>query len=330
MAIGAGTGAPPRTSPPARGPLGGYVLGVVITVAAILSQYVVPQAVPALRPLYANLLGDLAVVYGIPIAAFALLVGVAPLRGWASRMGTATWQGLRWYGLCSALALVVIFGLTIVYLIVDPGALELLSRPNPALEAARSDPWFWIAFSFAIGACEETIFRGWIFGYWLGRPGVSWVGAAVGSSAIFAAVHLYYGFTYAAAAPLVFPDLFFLGFAFAAAVRASGGNLAVVAFLHGLNDAGAFLTLVNSNDALLLHYGVIGIGLLVALVSYLGRPSSRPPAPPFFPGLSPGPAPFDPYAFARSPPPPPAPPSTPPPTGPSPYPPPAPAPGPPR
>jgi membrane protease YdiL (CAAX protease family) len=330
MAIGAGPGAPPRAPPKSSGSLAGYVLGVGITVAAILSQYVVPQAVPALRPLYANLLGDLAVVYGIPIVAFALLVGGAPLKGWASRMGTATWEGLRWYGLYSALALVVIFGLTIVYLIVDPGALDLLSRPNPALEAARSDPWFWVAFSFAIGACEETIFRGWIFGYWLGRPGGSWVGAAIGSSAIFAGVHLYYGFTYAAAAPLVFPELFFLGFAFATAVRASGGNLVVVAFLHGLNDAGAFLTLVNSNDALLLHYGVIGIGLVVALVSYLGRPSARPPPPPFYPGLPAGTAPFDPYAFSRFPAPPPGPPPTPPPSGPSPDPPPAPVPGPPR
>lgn len=281
------------------------MLGVVITVVAILSQYFLPELVPALRPLYGNLIGDLAVVYGVPLVAFALLVGPSPLRGWASRMGTATWEGLRWYGLGSALAILVILTLTIVYLALDPGALDLLNRPNPALQAARSDPWFWVAFSFVIGAFEEVIFRGWIFGYWVGRPGVSWVGPAIGSSAIFAGVHLYYGFTYAAAAPLVFPDLFFLGFAFAAAVKASGGNLVVVAILHGLNDAGAFLTLVNSQNALLLHYGVIGIGLVFALVSYLRRSAASPRAPPLYPPGPAGTEPFDPYALLRAPPPPP-------------------------
>ena len=60
--------------------------------------------------------------------------------------------------------------------------------------------------------------------------------------------------------PAVFPSLFFLGFAFAAAMRASGGNVIVVAILHGVNDAVAFYSLVSANGALALHYGLILIG----------------------------------------------------------------------
>ena len=323
MAFGVHPPAPASAGPAGAAPLARYLAGVVIAVVAVVSQYFLPSLVPAIDPVYHNLVGDLAIVYGIPILAFAFLLGGGPLRNWASRMGLATWEGLRWYGLLSALAFLVVLVLTIIYLFVDPGALELLNRPNPVLESARPDPWFWIVFSFAIGACEEVIFRGWIFGYWLQRPGVSWLGPAVGTSALFAGVHLYYGFTYAAAAPLIFPDLFFLGLAFAAAVRASGGNLVVVAFLHGLNDAGAFLSLINTGDALLLHYGVIGIGLLIALITWARRATTRPQAPPLYPAAYPGTAPFDPYALLRphGPPPPPsvAPPPPPPPASPPPW-----------
>ncbi|MCI4317679.1 MAG: CPBP family intramembrane metalloprotease, partial [Thermoplasmata archaeon] len=318
MAISPSFPASPAASEVTRGPNDRrYAAAVIITVAAIFSQYVIPQTLPYLRPLYVSFFGSLSIIYGIPIVAFLLLVGVRPLQNWASNPAKATWEGLRWYGLMSALSILVLFALTIVYLIVDPAALHLLSRPNPVLESARSNPWFWVAFSFAIGACEELIFRGWIFGYWRGRAGVGWFGPAVGSSALFAGVHLYYGFTYAAAAPLIFPDLFLLGFAFAAAVQASGGNLIVVAVLHGVNDAAAFLTLVSPGGSLALHYGVILVGLLIALIAYLQKPSARPPvlfAPPFgmssAGGVGPGP-----FGFPTAPPPPPAGPiASPPPT----------------
>jgi len=117
-------------------PLGRYFLGVIITVFAILSQYFVPELIPATDGVYGNLPGDLAVVYGIPIVAFAALVGGTPLRDWGRRMGLATWHGLRFYGLLTLLGLLVVFVLELVYLAVDPAALQLLSRPNPALEQA--------------------------------------------------------------------------------------------------------------------------------------------------------------------------------------------------
>jgi membrane protease YdiL (CAAX protease family) len=266
--------------PASRAQLARYGLGVAITVFAILSQYFVPQAVPALRPVYGTLLGDLAVVYGVPVLAFLLLVGGGPLRHWADRMSLATVEGLRWYGLFSLLALVVVLVLAVVYTAVDPSALKLLDRPNPALQQAVTDPWLFVALSFVVGAFEETIFRGWIFGFWRDQPG-SWVIPAIWTSVVFAGVHLYYATTYGVAAPLIFPSLFLLGFAFAATYRASGGNLVVVALLHGANDATAFLTLVNPAVGDGLHYGVILVGALVGLLLYL-RPSAAaaPPIPP--------------------------------------------------
>jgi len=245
-----------------------YAVAVAITVVAIASQYFVPQLVPALQAIYDNLPGDLSVVYGIPIVAFLVLVGTGPLRHATDRIHSAVWEGFRWYGSMAAVALVVTAILTIAYTILDPSALALLDRPNPALELAQGNPWFFVGFSFVIGAFEETIFRGWIFGFWLGRTR-GWIGPAIWTSLLFAAVHLYYGTTYGAAAPLIFPTLFLTGFAFAAAMRHSGGNIVVIALLHGATDAAAYLTLVSTTDGLVLHYGLVLIGLAIALATYL-------------------------------------------------------------
>ncbi len=244
-----------------------YFAGVAITVLAIVSQYFVPQTVPTARVLYDNLPGDLFVVYGVPVVAFAFLVGAGPLKNWGQNLGRAAWQGLRWYGLLTALALVIVIVLAVVYEFVDPSALGLLNRPNPALQQATGDPWFFVGFSFVIGAFEETIFRGWIFGYWRDRSG-GWFVPATWTSVVFAAVHLYYGATYGAAYPLIFPTLFLFGFAMAATYRFSGGNLVAPALLHGANDATAFLTLISTELGVVLHYLVILVGLIIAVVHY--------------------------------------------------------------
>ncbi len=303
MALAGGATAGATDGSGALGSVGAYAVAVAVTVAAILSQYVVPELVPSLAVLYGPYTG-LLVVYGIPILSFAVLVGARPLAGWASHLRTASIEGLRWYGLLSILALGVTIVLAIVYAAVDPSALRLLSRPNPVLENARSDPWFWVAFSFVIGAIEETIFRGWIFGYWLARRSPRWTVHAVWTSALFASVHLYYGTTYGPAAPFIYPTLFLLGLAFALTVRASGGNLMIVALLHGANDAAAFLELISPDGGLAVHYGVIGIGLAVALVLYL---RSRPPplAPVAVWGAG-GPPGLPVYAWPIPPPPPPS------------------------
>jgi membrane protease YdiL (CAAX protease family) len=302
----AASGASPRSPPRPLGSsavpddLPRYAFGVVLTVFVISSQYFLPQSFPALDFLYGNLLGDLFVVYGIPVLAFAYLIGSGPLRRWSANLGTATWEGLQWFGLTSLLALFVVIILEAVYSIVDPSALQLLERANPALEQAASNPWFYIGLSFVVGAFEETIFRGWIFGYWLQRPNASWLGAAIGTSILFAGVHLYYGTTYGAAYPILFVPLFFLGFSFAATVKYSGGNLVVVALLHGGYDAISFAYLLNPSLSDALHVLLIVVGLTVALVLYVRSRSSRPPpmeTPPVT-GFTP---PADPYAWRTAP-----------------------------
>lgn len=127
-----------------------YGLAVGITVLAIISQYFVPELVPAAGVIYGNLAGDVLVAYGIPLAAFTLLVGVAPLRAWRGRMAAATWQGFRWYGTMLTLALGVTIVLVAVYVATDPSALGFLNRPNPALQLGASNPWFFVAFSFVV------------------------------------------------------------------------------------------------------------------------------------------------------------------------------------
>jgi len=259
----------PTPPPPASGTsIPRYALAVGITVFVIASQYFVPELWPGARVVYGTLLGDLLLVYGVPSLAFLVLVGPGPLRHWNQRLSLATLEGLQWYGIASLAALLVVIFLTIAYLVVDPGALDLLQRANPALEQAVGDPWFFVGLSFVVGAVEETIFRGWIFGFWAAREG-SWLVPAVWTSALFAGVHVYYGTTYGAAAPLIFPTLFFAGFGFAAAFRFSGGNLVVIALLHGVFDASAYLTLVNLEVGVAVRYGVILAGLLVAFLVYV-------------------------------------------------------------
>lgn len=272
-------GVAPSSPGAPRSGIAGYAVAVAITVVAVYSQYFVPQNWAPARAVYGNLPGDLLIVYGIPIVSFAVLVGAGPLRHWASRMGVATYQGLMWYGGLSVLGLFVTVALGIVYQVLDPAALQLLNRPNPAITQAAGDPWFWIGFSFVVGAVEETIFRGWIYGFWHGRT-ANWLVPGVWTSVLFAAVHLYYGTTYGVAAPLIFPSLFFVGLAFAATYEKSGGNLVVVALLHGAYDAAAFYyAYINANVGLLFRYLPILAGVVVLVVHYARQTDTRPGPP---------------------------------------------------
>jgi membrane protease YdiL (CAAX protease family) len=264
-------------------PLGAYIAAVAVTVAAILSQYVVPQAVPALRPVYGTLVTSLLVVYGVPIVAFAVLVGRRPLNRYFARTGSAVVQGLRWYGVMSSLGLVAAFAIILALSVFDPSALPQLLKPNPTLTQAASNPWFWVAFSFVIGMVEETIFRGWIFGYWLLRSPSRWVAHALWTSALFAAAHLYYGTTYGFTSTVAFSELFFSGLALSFAMRYSGGNLLIVGLLHGLHDALIFATLVSHAAGTDLFYLLILVGDAVALALFL---RSRPRLPPIAPWIA--------------------------------------------
>ena len=265
---------PPLPTPGGPGPVARYAVGVAVVVLAITSQYFVPPLWPASRAVYGSLPGAFALVYGVPVLALAFLIGPAPLRGWRHDLPRSTVVGLSWFGAMIALALVVTVGLLVAYAAFAPGALKLLTRENPALRAAAGDPWFFVGFSFVVGAFEETIFRGWIFGFWSGRS-ATWLTPALLSSALFAGLHLYYGTTYGVAAPVIFPQLFLLGFAFAATYRSTGGNLVVPAALHGAFDATSYLTLVSVTAGTDLHWLLVGAAALTALVYHLSR-TARP------------------------------------------------------
>lgn len=277
---------PPEGTPSDVASVPAYVAAVAIAVVAILSQYFLPQLVPLVRPVYATLLTGLLVVYGIPIIAFAVLVGGGPLRGFFSNAGSAAVEGLRWYGATAILGLLSVFVIVAVLTAIDPSALSQLSKLSPPLEAAKSDPWFWVAFSFVVGIIEETIFRGWIFGYWLLRQPSRWVAHAVWTSVLFASLHLYYGTTYGVASAVAFAELFFAGLGFAIAVRYARGNLFVVGLLHGAHDALSFATLVWNPYATELYYLLIVVGALIFLVvAFRARQvAARGPITPWQPG----------------------------------------------
>jgi membrane protease YdiL (CAAX protease family) len=263
--------------PPELATVPAYLTAVAVTVVAILSQYFLPQLVPAVRPVYALLPTGLLVVYGIPILAFVLLIGPRPLRGFFSNPGSAIVEGFRWYGAMSVLGLLAAFTIVAVLLAVDPSAVSQLSKLSPPLVEAESDPWFWVGFSFVIGIVEETIFRGWIFGYWLLRDPPSWAVHAVWTSALFASMHLYYGTAYGFASAVAFAELFFAGLAFAFAVRYSRGNLLIVGLLHGAHDALSFSTLVWKPEGEDLYYLLILVGVIVFIVVAFLR--EKPVAP---------------------------------------------------
>jgi len=278
--------------PEKTAPLAAYFAAVGITVLAILSQYFLPQLVPAVRPVYATLATGLLVVYGIPILAFVLLVGFGPLRRFFSNPGSAIVEGLRWYGAMSILGLLAAFTIVAVLAAVDPSAVSQLSKLSPPLVAAESDPWFWVGFSFVIGIIEETIFRGWIFGYWLLRSPSQWFVHAVWTSLLFASMHLYYGNTYGFASGVAFAELFFAGLGFALAVRYSRGNILVVGLLHGAHDALTFSTLVWKPYGIELYYLLILAGAFIFLVVFIRQrqTAQRGPMTPWEMGRAPAPA----------------------------------------
>jgi membrane protease YdiL (CAAX protease family) len=252
-----------------------YVAATVLTVLAILSQYFLPQAIPALLPLYASYLGDFLIVYGVPILAFVLLVGWGPLRNWDRNVGTGFVEGFRWYGLLTVVGLLLsIVAIVVIVSAIGPSAVNVLSKPTPVVKAASADPYLWVALSFLIGFVEETIFRGWIFGYWLMKDPGRWKVHAAWTSMLFAGVHVYYALTYGIVFVLPLIILIADGLAFAIGFRYSGGSLIGIAFLHGWNDATAFLALPLPALGLSLHYLVVLIGVIIAVVLYLRQQRS--------------------------------------------------------
>ena len=125
----------------------------------------------------------------------------------------------------------------------DPHAANLLNKPNPVLNVPSNVAWLMIPVSIlVVGPAEEYLFRGFIYGGLLSiSKGRYWILLAVVSSVMFASVHAYYALTYGIASVLPFIDLITFGLAMSITYYWSGGNILVLALIHGLYDATDFL-----------------------------------------------------------------------------------------
>ncbi len=259
---------------------GRYGVAVAVTVAGVLSQYVVPAGwFPAG---WAGFALSLFQVYGFGLLAFYWAFRAAPLRNFGRHMGVGVREGLRWYGVFGVLGLVLAVVLTNIYLKLDPRTGELLSRITPVIQEGSQNTVFFILFSiFFVGFVEETLFRGYVFGGALRALGTrNWGWTALWTSLLFAGVHLYYAQTYLEVSPIYYVRIVTLGLAFSFAYYHSRGNLLVVALLHGGFDAMSFGSLFpgalgTAFLALSLLF-LLACGLY-ALVLHLRRVESTPP-----------------------------------------------------
>ncbi len=257
--------------------IGAYLVSVAVLVGGIAVQYL-PIFPPSLPYWEGEGLGAL-VTYGPGLLAFFLLVGTQPLRNFVRRTSLGTLEGLRWYGILGLLSILAVIALSAVYEGLEPTRFnELLKRVTNVESSGASDPLAWILLSFPIGLVEETLFRGFVLGGALLLFGTKrWKWHAVWTSLLFTGVHLYYGLTYLEISPLFYVQIFLLGLAFAFAYVRSGGNLLVVALLHGLYDATSFSQFVPGiglDGAAALRYAFLGMAGVVALVLYLREKGS--------------------------------------------------------
>ncbi len=276
----------------------GYAVASGLLVAGILSQYLVPPA--WVLPGWGGFFEGLFLAYGIGAIGFLVLVGIAPLRNYFRHNRAGAREGFRWYGILGVLSFVLVIGMTLVYLAVDPRFEDLINKSTSVAEAGASDPYFYMLFSLPVGFIEEALFRGWLFGGVLTLDGTSrWRGHALWTTLVFTGVHVYYGQTYLEVSPLFYVQIFLLGLAFAIAYYKSGGNLLVVALLHASFDVISFASFVNQDVSLGAHYGLLGACALFALaLAYWKGPSARngvgqaPPGPLFSRPGGPGPSPL--------------------------------------
>lgn|GEM_PF-1262653 len=261
-----------------------YLLASGVTVVGVLSQYVIPTS--WIPPGFAGFILGLLLVYGTGLAAFAWAFGAAPLRNSFRHSRRGLREGFRWYGIFGLLGLLSALVLAVLYTAFDPRYPALIGRSTPVLQAGSQDPLFYIVFSFFVGVVEETLFRGYLYGGLLRAAGTQrWAKGAVATSLVFTVVHVYYAMTYLEVSLLFYVRIFTLGLAFSFAYYRSGGNLWVIALLHGVFDATSFFGLYSSETLTLstaLSLLLIAACALYALVLYV-RESSQgvgPGSPP--------------------------------------------------
>jgi len=240
----------------------GFITGLVIILASVYLQYVIPGL---------NLVSGTLLVYGVPILVTSLIWGRTIIVKALNHMYAALRYGLGYFGIFTIIGLAA--GILILFLLTlfDPTAINLLHKPNPVLQVPPELAWFMIGFSFlVVGPSEEYLFRGFVFGGLLNVfKGRHWLFLALVSSIFFAGVHLYYAVVYGVASLVQFADLITFGMAMAATYYVSGGNLLVPAMIHGAYDATGYIGVATSSDiGAQLRELMIFIGLIAAVIVF--------------------------------------------------------------
>ena len=258
-----------------------YLIGVVVIYLCVYSQYFIH---------YVSITGYL-VVYGIPVLVVSLIFGRQLLQRAFKNNKDAAHFGLGLFGVLTVVSLVLSFIALAIITHFDPHAANLLNKPNPVLNVSSSVAWLMIPVSIlVVGPAEEYLFRGFIYGGLLSiSKGKYWILLAAVSSVMFASVHAYYALTYSIASVLPFIDLIAFGLAMCITYYWSGGNIVMLALIHGLYDATDFLgvaTTTQIGQAAQIAMVVVGLGFAAA---YLPKKiaMSRTPNPPFPPETTP-------------------------------------------
>ena len=218
-----------------------YIIGFAAIFGTAYSQYLLPNF---------GLIFGFLFVYGIPLVVIGIYWGRHILRGFVNRMYSAIAYGFASYGGFTGLGYLISIFLVLLIIIYDPAALDLLNNPNPVLNTTPENAWLMVWLSFlVVGPAEEIIFRGFLYGGLLSIFGKRhWISLAFLTSALFAAAHMYYSFTYGIVSIIIFTQLITFGMAMATTYYLTDGNLLIPAFIHGLFDATGFLTTAISLD----------------------------------------------------------------------------------
>jgi len=232
-----------------------YLIGVVVIFLSVYSQYFIH---------YGSITGYL-VVYGIPVLVVSLLFGKQLLHRAGKNNKDAAKFCLGLFGVLTVLSLFLSIIALAIIVHFDPHAVNLLNKPNPVLNVPSNVAWVMIPVSIlVVGPAEEYLFRGFIYGGLLSiSKGRYWIPLAAVSSVMFASVHVYYALTFGIASTLPFIDLITFGLAMSITYYWSGGNIMILALIHGVYDATDFLgvaTTTQIGQAAQLVMIFVGIG----------------------------------------------------------------------
>ena len=248
-----------------------YLIGVAVIFLSVYSQYFIR---------YGSITGYL-VVYGIPVLVVSLLFGKQLLLRAFKNNKDAAKFGLGLFGVLIVIGLLLSIVALSIITHFDPHAANLLNKPNPVLNVPSNVAWLMIPVSIlVVGPAEEYLFRGFIYGGLLSiSKGRYWILLAAVSSVMFASVHAYYATTYGIASALPFIDLITFGLAMSITYYWSGGNILILALIHGAYDATDFLGVATTSQiGQVAQFAMIFVGIGFAAV-YLPKKLGTRQAP---------------------------------------------------